>query len=91
MKVVSARYFTDQSYTKLKKHWCPNAYGLYKTLEEAKSACSSDSQCKGVYDWKDEPFDEPVGPPDFQLCPLESVYEHSRASCIYNKDTPGRN
>ena len=71
------------TYTKLENKQCTGIYERYNTIEEAKSVCSSDSRCQGVYDHGCD-----AGVNDTFLCPRESIYGDSlRGSCIYNKDT----
>ena len=53
-------------------------YGNYSSLENAKSACDSDSKCWGVYDkWGDDR--------DFSLCPYGAKAYSSSFSCTYFK------
>ena len=71
------------NYTKLEDKQCTGIYGRYNTISEAKSVCSSDSRCQGVYDNGCD-----AGINDIFTCPRESIYGDSlRGSCIYNKDT----
>ena len=75
------------TYTKLEDKQCTNIYGRYNTVKEAKSICSLDAQCQGVYDNGCD-----AGINDIFTCPLESIYGDSmRGSCIYNKDAVDMN
>ena len=62
------------------KHCESNAYGYFSTLSQAQSACDSDSNCGGVYDYScDNSF-------SFELCPISASLEASKAgSCVYLK------
>ena len=66
--------------------WCDEKYGEYSSVEDAKSACSADSNCQAVYDGGcDESQD------DVYLCSLGQIYRNSdgndlwESSCIYEK------
>merc|ERR1719367_2437229 len=67
-------------FTKLTlKHCNQDKYGTFSTLSAAQSACSADSNCKGVYD----PGCNDQG--SFFLCPMSATYSASSASCVYEK------
>ena len=67
------------SFTKTASRSCyQNDYGRYDTLDEAKLACSNDSECSGIYDVFCN------GPP-FVLCPKKEEFKHSKSSCTYIK------
>ena len=67
-------------YTKLlDKHCQSDDYGEYSTVDQAKTACDSDSNCIGVYDA------DCNGKPQIALCPKGSDFEESQVSCIYQK------
>ena len=55
-------------------------YGSYTTIQAAKDACISDSNCQGVYDQGCD-----AGANDIFLCPIGISYSSSSASCIYQK------
>ena len=69
-----------KGYTKVEKKHCNNdKYGSYETLNDAKSACTSDENCSGVYGYGcDNAY-------RFYLCPSTSAAETSSSSCIYVK------
>ena len=67
------------SFTKTASRSCyQNDYGRYETLDEAKYACSNDSECSGIYDVFCN------GPP-FVLCPKKEDLKYSKLSCTYIK------
>ena len=67
------------SFTKTASRSCyQNDYGRYDTLDEAKLACSNDSECSGIYDVFCN------GPP-FVLCPMKEDLKYSKSSCTYIK------
>ena len=61
------------------KHCNSNKYGEYSTLSLAQSACSSDSNCRGVYDGSCD------NSGSFYLCPTSADLEISSSSCVYKK------
>jgi hypothetical protein len=69
-------------YTKIeKKHCWSEKYGSYPTVEAAKSDCSSDTACTGVYD-----RDCDGEADDIYLCgAVPNGYTASGASCVYKK------
>ena len=68
-------------YTKvLDTHCDDDAYGSYDTIDQAKSACDSDSNCKGVYDNSCD------GETRISLCSFGSDSQKSTiGSCVYIK------
>ena len=73
---------TDVSFEKQElKHCDPlsDKYGKCATLESAQSACSSDINCKAVYN---EHCDSGDG---FYLCPSTATFQDSQHSCVYEK------
>ena len=69
--------FSDYTKVELKHCW-PDKYGSYNTLDDAKAACTADSNCGGVYDLSCD------GAP-FYLCPETATLYTSSASCVYCK------
>ena len=67
--------------TLLDKHCEDDDYGSYSTVDQAKAACNSDSNCIGVYDFECN-RNSPIS-----LCPTGSDFEESSVShsCIYQK------
>ena len=61
------------------KHCASNDYGSYLTLTLAQSACSSDSNCRGVYDTSCD------NSGSFYLCPISADLKISSRSCVYEK------
>ena len=62
------------------KHCNSNKYGpAYSTLSLAQAACSSDSNCRGVYNV----YCKNSG--SFYLCPTSADLQKSRSSCVYEK------
>ena len=64
------------------KHCASNEYGSYSTWSLARSACDSDSDCRGVYDEYCDNLDS------FTLCHISAALEESPApthSCVYDK------
>lgn len=56
--------------------------GKFETLEAAKTACTADRDCKGVYDFG---CDDEAN--DMYLCLSTALYKHSEiGSCIYQKN-----
>ena len=73
---------TDVSFEKQESKHCDtlkDIYGNYPTLELAQSACSSDINCKAVYN---EHCDSGDG---FYLCPATATFQDSQHSCVYEK------
>ena len=73
---------TDVSFEKQElKHCDPlrDKYGNYHTLKSAIADCSSDDNCKAVYDEYCDSGDK------FFLCPATSTLETSQHSCVYEK------
>ena len=64
-------------------HCNNDEYGSYVTIEEAKNACTSDNNCKGVYD---HGCDAGAGRFGITLCAITATYQTSTEnSCIYQK------
>ena len=79
----------DPFYRKLEqKHCFYDKYESYNTLEDAKFACTLDSNCGGVYDPGCNT--EQYFANNYSLCPLKSVYRKSGSSCTYHKLLPGK-
>ena len=80
-------YFSVQDSTGFTKlpliHCYSDRYENFSTESAAKTACSVDSNCKGVYD----SGCDNKGP--FYLCPLSATYAPSTSSCILEKKTQG--
>jgi len=69
------------SYVRLdSKHCASSKYGAYFSLSTAQSACDSDPNCFGVYDYGCDDSN------DFNLCPIsESLSDSATGSCVYEK------
>ena len=63
-----------------KKACASQKYGNYNRVEDAKSACSADSRCKGIY-----LKDCNLYTGSYHLCPIESGYFDSTVSCVRDK------
>ena len=76
--LLDTRYIKEEN-----KHCSEGQYGAFKTLNEAKTACISDTHCSMVYD---DVCDNKA----FYLCPKGSAEETSTVgSCLYIKqETP---
>ena len=61
-------------------HCDDDNYGYYQNVEEAKEACSNDSNCAAIYDNSCD--DHGVS-----LCPLGYTEKQSSSSCLYIKPT----
>ena len=61
-------------------HCDDDNYGYYENVEEAKEACSKDSNCAAIYDNSCD--DHGVS-----LCPLGYTEKQSSSSCLYIKPT----
>ena len=73
---------TDVSFEKMELMYCDplkDKYGDYATLESAQSACSSDINCKAVFNDHCKDGDE------FFLCPAHATLQDSQHSCVYVK------
>ncbi len=70
----------DNTYIKVEaKHCSDDQYGTFKTLNDARMACTSDKTCSMVYD---DVCDNDV----FYLCPIGSAQKASTiGSCLYIK------
>lgn len=84
-------YDLHLEFKKIKKRYCPvrleDESGeniSYATLLQAKTACSFDQYCKGVY-VSDCNQKNPRSKREFELCDIESAYRKSSTSCIYEK------
>ena len=65
------------------KHCFNDKYGSFSTESAAKTACTSDCNCKGVYDNSCD------NSGTFYLCPISATYQTSSSSCIHEKTTSG--
>ena len=63
---------------KVLTHCDDDNYGYYENVEEAKEACSNDSNCAAIYD---NYCDDHV----VQLCPSGYTEKASSASCLHIK------
>ena len=72
----------ELSYSQRKGKGCLfDQYGSYATLELAKAACVSDSNCEAVVDSDcDDGDSTPVS-----LCSLKATFTRSAESCVYIK------
>merc|ERR1719295_785628 len=79
-----APVFGTQSYTTVRQSSCyGERYNPQSTLAAAKTACSSDPNCQGIYDGA-------CNNKNFWLCPYKKPYTQSvgpgnTGSCIYQK------
>lgn len=79
VKPNSSQKFPLGTFIKTERRSCyQNDYGRYNTLDDAKFACSNDSECLGIYDVYCN------GPP-FYLCPKGKELKISKSSCTYIK------
>ena len=78
---MNTNIFVADYYTKLlDKHCASVDYGSYSTVDQAKTACNSDSHCIAVYDYACN------GESPISLCPTGKEFEDSpHDSCIYQK------
>ena len=62
------------------KHCASSKYGAYFSLSTAQSACDSDPNCFGVYDYGCDDSNT------FNLCPIsEGLSDSATGSCVYEK------
>ena len=69
-------------WSKVKGDFCPYCNSTYDTIDDAKSACEQDQDCKAVYDL----FCDAIG--YFCICPHDSIAQqvHPRGiDCIHWK------
>ena len=84
-------YDLHLEFKKIKKRYCPikledeNGENIhYATLLQAKTACSLDRYCKGVYVSNCHQKSS-RSKRKFELCDIQSAYIKSSSSCIYEK------
>ena len=65
---------------KVLTHCRHDYYDYYKNLEEAKEACTKDSNCAAIFDDSCDNF-------KFFLCPLGYTEKVSANSCLYIKSS----
>ena len=61
------------------KSCASDAYGSYSSLDQARAACISDINCKGVHDSACD------GLGTLRLCPLAAALKESTTSCLYSQ------
>ena len=70
-----------EAFAKQHKSCRGNNYRSFTTIDKAKSACSEDPRCIGVYDQGCD------GIKNFALCPREHELKSSKSSCTYIEGT----
>ena len=81
-KIAQYDFFTDWRFEKQESQYCTTVdveYCNYTTLNLAQSACSSNENCKAVFDDRCDNRDR------FCLCLMSSTFEKSEQSCVYKK------